>query len=107
NDVDLDNDGVLDAAASLTPIDGVGWTRVDNSTNAVYGGAPRLTVAPDGSDVPDAATRVSTNINQMSLAAWYWGNIAGPSRASITYTTPRGGAISSGGGLSPGLPNSP
>ena len=104
-DLDLNNDGVLDPALGLIPIDGVAWTLVADSSNAVYGGAPRLTV---NTDVPDAATRFNGNTAPFSLGAWYWGNLAGPNAESVGYSAPFSPNFPAGGVLTPGAaPNAP
>ena len=104
-DLDANNDGVLDPALGLTPVDGVAWTLAADSSNAVYGGAPRLTV---NIDVPDAATRFAGNVSSFSGAAWYWGNLAGPNAESVNYSAPFSPNFPPGGMLTPGVaPNAP
>ena len=105
-DVDTNNDGVLDAAFGLTPIDGIGWTLDPSAVNTVYGGVPKLFQGPS-TDVPDAATRFSSNLNPFSAAAWYYGELA-PPETSTTYTAPLSPNFPVAGGmLTPGAPNIP
>src|SRR5262245_8909535 len=54
-DLDGDDDGNIDSAFMVTPIDGFGWTLNENF-NKVYGGVPNLTATLELTDVPDAAT---------------------------------------------------
>src|SRR5262249_29430852 len=88
-DLDANDDGVIDAAFGITPIDGVGWTGDPTSgTAVVYGGVPNLGGPPlPLADVPDAASRFVGNTNTLSRPAWYYGHITGGD-AGTTYVAP-------------------
>ncbi|MBK8464741.1 MAG: carboxypeptidase regulatory-like domain-containing protein [Chloracidobacterium sp.] len=104
-DLDVNNDGVLDASFGLTPVDGVGWV-LSGSFNVVYGGSPIL-VDSGNTDLPDATTRFEASITAFDAASWYYGELAGPSGNSTVYTAPLSPNFPACGLLTPGAPNTP
>ena len=99
-DLDVNNDGVLDASFGLIPIDGIGWV-VDPTRNKVYGGAPAIF---QGREWPDAATRFPGNTAAFNGAAWYYGEVAPPEN-SPQYKAPLSPNFPQGATLTPGAPN--
>jgi hypothetical protein len=99
-DLDVNNDGVLDASFGLSPIDGIGWV-IDPTHNKVYGGAATIF---QGREWPDAATRFPGNSDAFSAAAWYYGEVAPPEN-SPRYKSPLSSNFPQGGVLTPGAPN--
>jgi hypothetical protein len=99
-DLDVNDDGVLDAKFGLTTIDGIGWI-LDPARNKLYGGVPAIF---QGRDLPDAATRFPGAVAAFSAAAWYYGEVAPPEH-SIAYKAPHSPNFPQGGALTPGAPN--
>jgi len=99
-DLDVNDDGVLDASLGLTPIDGIAWI-VDSGRNKTYGGAP---VIFKGTEWPDAATRFKGEASAFKASAWYYGEVAPPEN-STSYKGPLSSNFPQGGKLTPGAPN--
>lgn len=99
-DVDTNNDGVFDAAPWVNIVDSVGWTD-GASADRVYTPASLVLVA----GTPGAATRIVSNTDASSFAAWYAGDIlAGP--PDITYNQETGSEnLPEGAVLTPGAEN--
>ena len=108
DDIDANEDRVIDPTRNITVIDGFGVT-VNQLFQAVY--VPNLydaNTATGGSstELPDAATRLSTNSTPLSAAAWIFGELAGsPDEATAYSGVP--GNFPPGAALTPGAPNSP
>lgn len=99
-DLDVKDDGVLDAKFGLIPIDGIGWV-LDPNRNKIYGGVPAIF---QGRELPDAATRFPGSMAAFNGAAWYYGEVAPPEN-SIAYKAPHSPNFPQGGALTPGAPN--
>ena len=108
DDIDTNEDRIIDPALNITVIDGFGVT-VNQLFQAVY--VPNLydaNLATGGSSIelPDAATRLSTNSTPLSAAAWIYGELAGsPDEATAYSGVP--GNFPPGAALTPGAPNAP
>ncbi|MCS6772119.1 MAG: lamin tail domain-containing protein [Kiritimatiellae bacterium] len=102
-DLDTNDDGTFDVTPFTQILDSVGW--LDGSVgDRVYTPAS-LT---QSSGTPDAATRVATNINPHSFAAWFNGDLMtnASDSAGITYNPFRGSVIMPAGAkITPGQTN--
>ena len=107
DDIDANEDRVIDNPL-ITVIDGFGVV-VNEQFQAVF--APKiydafLATGGSSTELPDAATRRSTNSTPLSVAAWIYGELAGsPDEATAYSGVP--GNFTPGDALTPGAPNVP
>lgn len=109
DDIDINNDEVIDPARQITVIDGFAIT-VNNGQQAAY--APIVydanTLGGGSAELPDAATRFPSNSAPLSVAAWYYGELASSPDSTSAYSgEPRSANFPGGGALTPGGPNVP
>ena len=89
-DIDVNNDGVIDALpAGATLLDGVGYLTTNATAPGIAYGAilPQLTTTAVVDDVPDAVTRLPGNSTPLSAAAFYGGDLEGTENTSVAYIT--------------------
>lgn len=84
DDVDVNNDGFLDAGRLITPIDGIA-TVSNTITQASY--APLVFTGPS-SNQPDAFTRFVGNLTPLSPPAWFYGELAEFPDSTTQYVAP-------------------
>jgi hypothetical protein len=107
-DIDVNDDGIIDANFGLTVLDGFGYNVDPDSEIFPYGGAPSISDRAGDPDQPDGATRFPGNTTALSFTAWYFGELPNtPPASTTTYTTPLSPNFPVGGALTPGAPNAP
>lgn len=83
-DVDVNNDGILDAGLLITMFDGIA-TVADTATQARY--APLVFSGPSANQ-PDAFTRFVGNLTPNSPPAWFYGELAEIPDSTTSYVAP-------------------
>jgi hypothetical protein len=102
DDIDLNDDGVIDASNQITIFDGIAFL-TDGQGQRAYAPVVFSFLTPGaGPDTPDAATRPSGNTTPLS-SAWLWGELSTPEEGT-TYVNPSNTA---GTSITPGAPNAP
>ena len=79
-DYDANDDGVLELPLGVTILDAVGWSD-GGASDRIYGGV----ALSQTSGMPHAASRFVNNLQPLSAAAWFSGEIAGSSADSTLY----------------------
>ncbi|WP_254512701.1 cadherin domain-containing protein [Anatilimnocola floriformis] len=105
-DLDTNNDGSLDLPAGATVIDAVGWVNQGFPSDLVYGGVSLI----QGTAIPDAASRISTDNTPLSASAWFNGDLVDDGvstpNSETAYSQTGGSAnLPVGAVLTPGAPN--
>ncbi|MBC7898444.1 MAG: carboxypeptidase regulatory-like domain-containing protein [Saprospiraceae bacterium] len=107
-DLDTDDDGIFNAALSITVIDGFGLI-VNPEEEFVYGAAAGVVNISNSTslDQPDAVTRFSGNFTTFAAAAFYYGELAVSPDETTEYVAPFSVNFPVGGALTPGAQNVP
>ncbi len=107
-DLDVDDDGVFDAALGITVLDGFALI-VNPEEEYVYGTATGVVNISNtiSLDQPDAVTRFSNNTTAFASSAFYFGELAPTPDETTEYAAPLSPNFPQGGQLTPGAPNLP
>lgn len=103
--VDQNQDGQFDVPGTV--IDGFAFN-INPEEEFNYGNSPQIFAPTTGAtDVPDAVTRFAGNTTPISVAAFYYGELAATPDETTEYAAPQSPNFPAGGALSPGAPNLP
>ncbi len=107
-DLDVNNDGVFDAAFGITVLDGFALL-VNPEEEWVYGASVGVVNISNVTtlDQPDAVTRFPGNTTPFVSNAFYFGELAASPDETTEYIAPQSGNFPAGGALTPGAANVP